>query len=145
MIWRSEASLEDPLAASWRPHESSRTHCRATLIRDVDVVKFGAVRYQRSPKRSGDQRPLWKTPWRPLGGLLGAQEHRRATLIRDVDVAKSEAVRYQRSPKISGDQRALWKTPWSPFGSLLGAQDHRRETLICDVDVVKFARRCLRV
>ena len=48
------------------------------------LVKFDDVKYERTPKGSGDQRALFETFRSCLGALLGAQTHRRETLIRDV-------------------------------------------------------------
>ena len=47
----------------------AQEHREEMLICDVGVVKFEAVGYQRSLQRSGDQRLLWNTHLRPLGGL----------------------------------------------------------------------------
>ena len=47
----------------------AQEHRRTTLIRDVDVVKFEAVGYQRTPNISDDQRGLFG---RPIGVLLEA-------------------------------------------------------------------------
>ena len=58
------------------------------MIRDVGVAESIAVRQRRTLQGFSDHMALCETPWRPLGGLLGAQEHRRETLICDVDVVK---------------------------------------------------------
>ena len=52
---------------------SVQEHREETLIYDVDVVKLNAMRNQRAPRGSSDQR-AFEAAWCPLGAILG---HRR--------------------------------------------------------------------
>ena len=50
---------------------SVQEHREETLIHDVDVATFNAMRNQRTQRKSGDLRVLWETH----RGLLSVQEH----------------------------------------------------------------------
>ena len=88
------------------PSLSVQEHREETLIYDVEVVKFNAMKNQRPLRGSGDPRARLETRW----GLLSVQEHREETLIYHVEVVKSNAMKNQTTPTGSSDRRALFET-----------------------------------
>ena len=67
---------------------SVQEHREEALIYNVDVVKYNAMKIQRTLRESCDLRALLETHW----GFISVQEHREETLIDDVEVVKSNAM-----------------------------------------------------